>query len=102
MSRRDIVVNTFATAIVSLLLCGIIAAELPELLSLTDNTSNDFTISKVSSSRLPCTQSVQNVQKAAMDLNNPSHGSLFVHLGPFVKARLIPALLFILHSILRT
>jgi hypothetical protein len=102
MSRRDIVVKTFATAIVSLLLCGIIAAELPELLSLTDNTSNDFTISKVSSSRLPNAQTVQNVQKGAIDLNNPSHNSLFLHLGPSVKAELIPALLFILHSILRT
>ena len=102
MSRRHIAVKTFATAIVSLLLCGIVAAELPELLSLTDKTSNDFTICKVSSLRLPNAQSGQNVQKAAIDLNNPSHSSLFLHLGPFVKAELIPALLFILHSILRT
>jgi hypothetical protein len=102
MSRRDIVVKTFVAAVVSLLLCGITAAELPELLTLTDNTSNDFTICKISSSRLSNAQSVQNVQKAAIDLNNPSHSSLFLHLGPFVKAELIPALLFILHSILRT
>jgi hypothetical protein len=32
--------------IVGLLLCGLITAELPELLSLTDNTSNDFTVRK--------------------------------------------------------
>jgi hypothetical protein len=102
MSRRDIVVKTFVAAVVSLLLCGIIAAELPELLTLTDNTSNDFTICKISSSRLSNAQSVQNLQKAAMDLNKPSRSSLFVHLRFFVKAQLISALLFILHSILRT
>jgi hypothetical protein len=102
MSRRDIAAKAFITAIVSLLLCGIVAAELPELLSLTDNTSNDFTICKVSSSPLPNAQSVRNVQKAATDSKNPSHGSPFSHLGPLVKAQLIPAAVFILHSILRT
>ena len=102
MSRRDIAVKTLVTTIVSVLLCGIVAAELPELLSLTDNTSNDFTICKVNSSLLPIAHSVQNVQKAAIDLKDSSHNSLFLHLAPFVGAELIPALLFILHSILRT
>ena len=101
MSRRNIAVKTFVTAIVSLLLCGIVAAELPELLSLTDNTSNDLTICKVSSSLLPTAQSVQNVQEAAIDSKNSSHNSLFLRLGPFVEAELIPVLLFILNSILR-
>ena len=102
MSRRNIAVKTFVTAIVGLLLCGIVAAELPELLSLADNTSNDFTVCKVSLSLLPTAKSVQNVQKAAIDLKDSSHNSLFLHLAPFVGAELIPALLFILHSILRT
>ena len=30
--------------LLSLLVCGIVAAEFPELMSLTDNTSNDFTV----------------------------------------------------------
>src|ERR1700751_2320601 len=34
--------------IVGLLLCGLVATELPEILSLTDNTANDFTIRKTS------------------------------------------------------
>jgi hypothetical protein len=32
--------------VVCLLLCATVSAEVPELLSLTDNASNDFTISK--------------------------------------------------------
>jgi len=36
-------------SVVCLLLCGIVSAELPELLSLTDNTSNDFTTRKAGS-----------------------------------------------------
>lgn len=37
------------SAIAFLLLCGIVATELPELLTLTDNASNDFTVCKASS-----------------------------------------------------
>src|ERR1700740_1111435 len=39
--------------IVGLLLCGLVASELPEILSLTDNTANDFTIRKASKPQSP-------------------------------------------------
>ena len=37
------------SAMVFVLLCGIVASELPELLTLTDNPTNDFTVCKASS-----------------------------------------------------
>jgi hypothetical protein len=89
-------------ALVSVLLCGILAAELPELLSLTDNTSNDFTICKASSLSLPVLQRAKNVRKATIDLDYSSHGSFFLHRGTFEKAELVPSFLLNLHSILRT
>jgi len=38
--------KVIAQALILLLLCGIVGGEFPELLSLTDNASNDFTVSK--------------------------------------------------------
>jgi hypothetical protein len=102
MSRRVIVVRTLVTALASVLVCGIVVAELPELLSLTDNTSNDFTIRKPNSSVSPVLQSAKNVRKATTDLNDSSHGSFVLHQGTFEKAELVPTFLLYLHSILRT
>jgi len=99
MSRRDIAVKTFIAAVVSLLLCGIIAAELPELLTLTNNTSSDFTVRNVSSSPLP---NAQSVLKCKESCNVLLAWLVFIARGPLVKAQLIPALVFILHCILRT
>jgi hypothetical protein len=48
--------------IVGLLLCGLVASELPEILSLTDNTANDFTIRKASTP-----QSAPKVSAASYD-----------------------------------
>jgi len=45
-SSRSILGRWVFALVVCLLLCGIVSAEIPELLSLTDNTSNDFTIRK--------------------------------------------------------
>lgn len=46
--------------IVGLLLCGLMAVELPELLSLTDNTSNDFTVRQA-----PAPQGTPNLRAAS-------------------------------------
>jgi len=48
MSRRRLTsARILFPVIASLLLLGIVGAELPELLSLVDNTSNDFMVRKV-------------------------------------------------------
>jgi len=44
VSKRIIISKILAQAVLCLLSCGIVAGELPELLSLTDNATNDFTV----------------------------------------------------------
>jgi hypothetical protein len=102
MSRRMIAVRMLITALVTLLLCGIVAAELPELLSLTDVTANGFTMRRADSLVLPVFQSAKDVQKAAIDFDNPALDSHFSRAGAFEKAALVLAPPFILHSVLRT
>ena len=46
LTHRSILDRLPLSLAVCFLLCGIASAEIPELLSLIDNTSNDFTISK--------------------------------------------------------
>lgn len=58
--RRSGSVKTLLPMIVGLLLCGLVTAELPEILSLTDNTANDFTIRKA-----PTPQTAPNLSAAS-------------------------------------
>jgi hypothetical protein len=98
MSRPIIVVRTLGIALVSLLLCAIVAAELPELLSLTDNTANDFTVRSADSS--PVFNTATIVWKAAINFNNSTQDPPFERLGALEKTA--PSLRFILHPVLRT
>jgi hypothetical protein len=63
-SRRRTSTRIVFPLLASLLVLGIVGAELPELLSLADNTSNDFMVRKVG--RAEC----------ARPLTAASHGSL--------------------------
>ena len=102
MSGRIIIVRTLGTGLVSLLLCAIVASELPELLSLTNNTANDFTMPFADSFVSPVLHSAKNVPKPAIDFNNSTQDSLFGRMGTPEKMELAPSLLFILYSVLRT
>ena len=102
--RRTRIGGTLAQVIVFLLLCGIVGAEFPELLSLTDNTSNDFTVRKTNSmvSSLPRDAS-RHHRVSDLEPNIAAHnGGTFSRLSPFEKAELVPSDVFILYSILRT
>src|SRR3974377_1308165 len=55
---------------VCVLLGGIVSAELPELLSLTDNTSNDFTIRKASGPESTSTLSAAIHKSVPLDTKN--------------------------------
>ncbi len=78
MPSRIIIVRTLGIALVSLLLCAIYASELPELLSLTDNTANDFTLRSADSLVSLLLDSAGNVQKAAIKFNNFHAGLAFL------------------------
>jgi len=50
-SRRSNSATILIAVIVGLLLCAVVVAELPELLTLTDCTANDFAVRKTSTPR---------------------------------------------------
>jgi hypothetical protein len=99
--KRISVGKILGRALLCLLLCGIVA-EFPELLSLTDNATNDFTVrcarSVVPLVRLNASKQVRIANKDSALAPN----LLFSRLGPFEKAELVPSDVFILYSILRT
>jgi hypothetical protein len=90
-------------ALVFLLLCGIVGAEFPELLSLTDNTANDFTLRSTNSVVSPIRLDTSSHLRATdIESNTPAPGLLFSRLRSFEKAALVPSAAFILHPALRT
>ena len=102
MSRSSAIVRTLGIALVSLLLCTIFVSELPELLSLTDNTANDFTMPSANSLVLPVLHGSLHVEKPVIAFNISTQDSRFGRLGSVEKTELAPSHLFILHSALRT
>lgn len=102
MSRHGSIVRTLGIALVILLLCAIFASELPELLSLTDNTANDFTMPSANSLVFPILHGPLNVEKPVIKFNISTQDSLFGRLGSVEETELAPSHLFILHSALRT
>ena len=91
------------SVLVSLLLCGIVAAEFPELLSLTDNTANDFALNKTKAVALHAIPyASRHARMTDMEFNIPAPALLLSHLSSFEKAAYPFSGLSILHSILRT
>jgi hypothetical protein len=87
--------------LVFLLLCGIVAGEFPELLSLSDNTANDFTVRRTDSVVSPALLGAStHVRKA--DINSSTCELHFSRVSPFEKAELVPSAAFTVHSVLRT
>jgi hypothetical protein len=101
--RRTRIGGVVAHVIVFLLLCGIVGGEFPELLSLNDNTSNDFTISKTNSivSCLP-RDAGRGDRVSDAEPNIAAHGGTFSRFRSFKKVELIPSDVFGPYSILRT
>jgi len=77
--------------------------EMPELLTLRDDTTNDFTIRRtisVDSLVLPLSGSYRQI--TGVDFDSPAPELFSSLLIPVEKAVLAPSKLFILHSDLRT
>jgi hypothetical protein len=102
MSRPIITVRTLGIALVSLLLCAIVASELPELLSLTDSAANDFTVRSADSLVWPVSHTAKIVRKAAINFSNSTQDRPFERLGALEKTELAPSLRLILYFVLRT
>jgi hypothetical protein len=104
MSRgRTNISKILLPGLVFLLLCGIVAGEFPELLSLSDNTANDFTVRRTDSVVSPAFLGAStHVRKADINSSTCTPELHFSRVSPFEKAELIPSAAFTVHSVLRT
>ena len=101
--RRTLIGKLIVPAVVVLLLCVIVTMEFPEFLTLTDDTTNDFTIRKtITVDSLVLSLSGHHRQITDTDFDSPAPELLSSLLGPVAKVALASSKLFILHSDLRT
>ena len=89
--------------IVLLLLCGIAGGEIPELLTLTDNTANDFAVRKTDSVISPLLRcGNRHVRVADARPSSAMNDVLFPRFDTFEKASLVSSAALILDTVLRT
>jgi hypothetical protein len=99
MLSQRIAGRILVAALATLLLCVVVNSELPELLSLTDNTANDFTMSSAKPLVLPVLREATDIPKTAKDFRNPAFNPLYSQLGGFEKASLVPSVVFVRYSV---
>ena len=103
MLARTNVRKILLVSLVSILLCGMVASELPELLTLTNDTSNDFTVRNTSTAGLRALpDSHRPVRIVAVNSSVPAAILLHSRRSAIETAAPVPSELFILHSVLRT
>jgi hypothetical protein len=101
--KRTQIGKLLVPALVFLLLCGIVAGEFPELLSLTDNATNDFSVIQTKSAALPVHLRTRSLRPATdINCNNRAPILLFSRLRPFEEATSTRLGRSTLHLILRT
>jgi hypothetical protein len=100
--KRTQVGKILVTVVVCLLLCGIVAGEFPELLSLTDNATNDFTVVRTESTALPILVHASSHPAAEMNGKISATTLLFSDLSPLQEAASIPSQRSTLYFVLRT
>jgi hypothetical protein len=102
LNHRSILARLMFSAIAFVLICGIVSAELPECLSLTDNTTNDFTVRKnVSIEHIHLLRAAkQGPFQVVLTTVKPSATELWT--ATVKGASAICTRLFIFHSVLRT
>jgi hypothetical protein len=104
MPRKQIGIGRIlVSALVVLLLCGIVAGEFPELVSLTDNTTNDFTVVKTKSPISRISVAARSYRQTAdTTYKIPVHDVISNRFDRFEHSALIPSDRFTPDSILRT
>ena len=101
-SRRPSSSRVLVPIIVGLLLCGLITAELPELLSLVDNTSNDFTVRKASAPQSTANPSALSYNSSRLNTKGFAHNQQVGRIAAFDDVKPASSSLFILLCTLRT
>ena len=101
-SRRPGSSKILVPIIVGLLLCGLVTAELPELLSLTDNTSNDFTVRKASAPQSTANACAASYNSSRLNTKGFVHNQQVSRIAAFDNVKPASSSLFILLCTLRT
>ena len=101
-TRRLRAATILAAAIVSLLTFAVVVAELPELLTLANNTANDFALRKTSASHTIRKPSVASYDSILPNINCPKHGEQIGWTSIFEGMKPTSASLLILLRTLRT
>jgi hypothetical protein len=99
--HRSIFGRVVFCSLVFVLLCGIVSSELPELLSLTDNTSNDFTFRKASGQERTSTLGAAVHKSVPLDKRNSECAPCTNCALMLAATKTISSDLFVLHSVLR-
>ena len=99
MFGQSISVKILLAITVSMLLCGIVATELPELLSLADNALNDFAIRKALNAERSSMLSAANYRPILPNLKGSEYATFIGGAAIFAKPK--SSDLFLLHYVLR-
>jgi hypothetical protein len=95
--------KTFLVGVIVLLLCSVVVGELPELLTLTDNATNDFTVVGIKSlTSFSLLAATKNLRVSDMNSNTVSPALVFSHAEPFAKEAHTRSGYFVLDFVLRT
>jgi hypothetical protein len=100
-SKRTHVRNLLTPALLFLVLSVIVCAEIPELLTLTENTTNDFTVRTTTPVDAHVFLKANNFVGIAGADSPSASGLLFPPPTPIEKVSLVPLKLFLLNSDLR-
>jgi hypothetical protein len=98
LTHRSILDRLLLSLAGCFLLCGIASAEIPELLSLIDNTSNDFTISNAGRQQCTPTLSERTSNSVPLDTQNFACGARPHCASTVVGAETTSSDLFALYS----
>ena len=101
-SRRFNSATILIAVIVGLLTCAVVVAELPELLTLTDCTANDFAVRKTSASHTITKPSAARYDPIQPNTNRPKYGEQAGWNSIFEGVKPTATSLFILLCTLRT
>jgi hypothetical protein len=100
-TRRALRSRVLFATVIGVMLCSVFATELPELLSLTDRTSNDFTVRDATVRLAPAHTGTQAGAAIAFVLTNFLQDLAVLHSLPHESTTPVSADLQYLHSILR-
>ena len=100
--RGSTPVRLLVAVAASVFLLGIVATELPELLTLSDNTSNDFAMRKAGTAEFASMLSTANHTLLPLNMKGPEYGADIRWAPALEDPKPATSDLFCLHSVLRT